>query len=145
MRNGGERVEACSPVPTCRDWRTGFGDGGADNYAENQARQLAQFPRGTLRAHVYHANHHFHGSVDAGFLRTMDPVLVLVSAEQAVYARGAYTTVFKQDVESYLKTANGRFREALVTYDVGHIVLRITDADRWTCETTPSLVGIVLP
>jgi hypothetical protein len=70
---------------------------------------------------------------------------VLVSAEQAVYARGAYTTVFKQDVEGYLKTANRRFREALLTYDVGHIILRITDAGHWTCETAPSLEGVVLP
>jgi beta-lactamase superfamily II metal-dependent hydrolase len=118
---------------------------GADNYATNQIQQLTRFPPEIIRAHVYHANHHFHGSVDAGFLRTMDPVLALVSAEQAVYARGAYTTVFKQDVESYLKTANGRFREALVTYDVGHVVLRISDAGHWTCETTPALEGIVLP
>jgi beta-lactamase superfamily II metal-dependent hydrolase len=118
---------------------------GADNYATNQIRQLEQFAPELLRSHVYHANHHFHGSVDAGFLRTMDPVLVFVSAEQAVYARGAYTTVFKQDVESYLKTANARLRETLLTHDVGHIVLRITDAGHWTCETTPTLDGIVLP
>jgi beta-lactamase superfamily II metal-dependent hydrolase len=117
---------------------------GGDNYATNQIRQLVQFPPEMIRAHVYHANHHFHGSVDAGFLRTMDPALVLVSAEQAVYARGAFSTVFKRDVESYLKAANARFREALVTYDVGHIILRVTDADHWTCETTPVLEGIVL-
>jgi hypothetical protein len=118
---------------------------GADNYATNQIHQREEFPPETIRAHVYHANHHFHGSIDAGFLRLMDPVLVLVSAEQAVYARGAYTTVFKQDVERYLKTVNGRFREALVTYDVGHIVLRITDAGHWSCETTPVREGILLP
>ena len=118
---------------------------GADNYAVNQIRQLAQFPPEILRAHVYNGNHHLHGSVDAGFYRTVDPVLVLVSAEKAVYARGAYTTVFKRDVESYLKTANARFRETLVTYDVGHIVLRITDGDHWSCETTPALDGIVFP
>jgi hypothetical protein len=117
---------------------------GADNYAINQVRQLALFPPETLRAHVYHANHHFHGSVDPGFLRTLDPVLVLVSAEQAVYARGAFTTIYKQDVESYLRTTNRRFRETLLTYDVGHIILRITDADHWSCETTPTLDGIVL-
>jgi hypothetical protein len=118
---------------------------GADIYAVNQVRQRSQFPPGILRAHVYNGNHHLHGSVDAGFYRTMDPVLVLVSAEQAVYARGAFTTIFKRDVEGYLKAANGRFRETLVTHDVGHIVLRITDAGHWTCETTPALEGIVLP
>jgi beta-lactamase superfamily II metal-dependent hydrolase len=118
---------------------------GGDNYAENQVRQLADFPPELLRSQVYHANHHFHGSLDVGFLRTLDPVLVLVSAEKAVYARGAYTTLFQQDVAGYLHTVDSRFREALLTYDVGHIVLRITDADHWTCETTPALEGIVLP
>jgi beta-lactamase superfamily II metal-dependent hydrolase len=117
---------------------------GADIYAANQVRQVAQFTPEILRSHVYHGNHHLHGSVDVGFFRTLDPVLVLISADQAVYARGAFSTIFKQHVEGYLKRANGRFREALITHDVGHIILRIADADHWTCETTRALEGIVL-
>ncbi|MFO1477172.1 MAG: CBM35 domain-containing protein [Verrucomicrobiota bacterium] len=117
---------------------------GADTYAVNQVRELREFSPELLRAHVYHANHHFHGSLDADYFRVMDPVLVLVSAERAVYARGAFTSIYKPEVESYLKTANGRLRDTLVTHDVGNIILRIHDAEHWTCETTPTLDGIEL-
>lgn len=109
---------------------------GADNYASNQAAAREKFPERT-RSHVYYGNHHFHGSVDVDYLRRTDAALFLVSAEAAVYARAAYTEHFVRQVEAYLKTSNGRLRETLVTAEVGHILLRVHDADRWSYETLP--------
>ncbi len=107
---------------------------GADIYGHNQARILREAPE-AVRAHVYGANHHFHGSVDVSYLRRTDPVLFLVSADPAVYARGAYSDEFVLDVERHLRSRGSRLRETLLTPEVGHVLLRVEDADRWTYET----------
>lgn len=108
---------------------------GADNYAQNQRRQLPQFPAAELRAQAFHANHHFHGSADVGFLRTLDPVLVIVSADQAVYARGTFTTLFQHGVEDSLRAAGRRYQESLLTHDVGSVLLHVWDGEHWEYET----------
>ena len=51
---------------------------GGDNYGQNQEKQLKIFPHEKLRANLFHANHHFHGSVDVDFCRVVDPELVVV-------------------------------------------------------------------
>jgi beta-lactamase superfamily II metal-dependent hydrolase len=117
---------------------------GADTYGANQRQALARFPE-LVRADVYYANHHFHGSIDVGFLRQVDPVLVLVSAEDAVYARGAFMQLYKPEVEGYLKAHDGRLRETLVTREVGTIVVRARGRDDWTYETYADTPGGVIP
>lgn len=110
---------------------------GADNYGLNQMAILEKFPA-RVRSHVVYGNHHFHGSIDVNYLRRTDAALFLVSADPAVYARAAYADQFKRDVEGYLKAHNGRCRETLLTPEVGDILLRVHDAERWTYETAPS-------
>lgn len=107
---------------------------GADIYGHNQARILREAPE-AVRAHVYGANHHFHGSVDVAYLRRTDPVLFLVSADPAVYARGAYSDEFVLEVERHLRSRGARLRETLLTPEVGHVLLRVEDGARWTYET----------
>jgi hypothetical protein len=112
---------------------------GADNYAINQAADLKRFPD-AVRSTVYYANHHFHGSVDVNFLRKVDASLYLVSADEAVYARGAYLQRFKGEVEPHLRSQGSRFRETLLTWEVGTIVVRVQADGQWdyeTYETTP--------
>ena len=106
---------------------------GADNYALNQRRCLAQFPD-QIRADVYYTNHHLHGSVDVDFLRKVDAALYLVSAQEAVYARGAYSQQFKGLVEPHLRAAGARFQESLLSYDVGHVLIRVQADGTWTYE-----------
>ena len=113
---------------------------GGDNYAQNQRHQLAQFPASELRAQVFHANHHFHGSADVGFLRTLDPALVIVSADQAVHARGTFTTLFQHGVEDSLRAAGRRYQESLVTHDVGSVRLHIWGGEHWEYETRAETV-----
>lgn len=113
---------------------------GADIYGHNQERILREMPE-AVRAHVYFGNHHFHGSVDVAYLRRTDPVLFLVSADPAVYARGAFTEEFQAQVECHLKTRGARLRETLLTPEVGHILLRIHDEARWSYETRAKGAG----
>jgi len=61
---------------------------GADIYGTNQQAIMNQFPA-DVKGHVYSANHHFHGSADFTYMRAMDPYLVFVQSEQAIYARSA--------------------------------------------------------
>ena len=107
---------------------------GADIYGHNQARILREMPE-AVRAHVYYGNHHFHGSIDVAYLRRTDPVLFLVSADPAVYARGAFTEEFGPQVESHLRARGARLQETLLTPEVGHILVRVQDATRWSYET----------
>ena len=117
---------------------------GADNYGVNQQRALALFPE-LVRADVYSANHHFHGSLDVGFLRKVDAALYLVSAEEAVYARGAFMQLFKPEVEGYLKAHDGRLIETLLTREVGTIVVRARGRDDWSYETYADTEHCVIP
>lgn len=117
-----------------------YADGG-DIYGHNQERILRERPA-LVPAHVYAANHHFHGSIDVSYLRRTDPVLFLVTADPAVYARGAFTEEFQPMVERHLKAHGGRLRETLLTPEVGHILVRAHDGDRWSCETMPVGGGV---
>lgn len=109
---------------------------GADNYGANQVAVMQKFPE-RVRCHVYYANHHFHGTVDVNFLRRTDAVLFLVSAEKGIYVRPAYTDYFLKDVAAHLKAANGRFRESLLTAEVGNTLIRVHDGEHWSYETLP--------
>jgi competence protein ComEC len=113
---------------------------GADIYGHNQERILRETPE-AVRAHVYSGNHHFHGSLDVAYLRRTDPVLFLVSADPSVYARGAYSDEFVPEVEAHLRARGGRLRETLLTSEVGHILLRVEDGERWSYETRPKDAG----
>jgi beta-lactamase superfamily II metal-dependent hydrolase len=117
---------------------------GADNYAINQAACLQRFPD-AIRSTVYSGNHHFHGSVDVNFLRKVDASLYLVSAEEAVYARGAYLQRFKSEVEPHLRSQGSRFRETLLTWEVGTIVIRVQADGQWDYETYQTTAGLQVP
>ena len=107
---------------------------GGDNYSDNQQAVLKKFPA-DVSAHVYHAAHHMHGPIDAGYLRAINPALVLVQAQEAIYARSAYMKSFKMDVVPYL-TANGkRFIEDLPSVEAGTVVIRVNSGSDWSYET----------
>jgi len=112
---------------------------GGDIYGMNQRRISEQYAKknqsGLLKTHVYHANHHFHGSVDVDYLREIDPCLILVSGEEHIYGRGAYTQKVQLEVLQYLRNNSGRLIEDLLPFEVGHVLLRIHDKDAWHYET----------
>jgi len=52
---------------------------GGDIYAVNQQEILRRFPN-DVPAHVYYANHHFHGSVDPEYIIETNPDLIILQA-----------------------------------------------------------------
>jgi competence protein ComEC len=117
---------------------------GGDVYAENQRRIMNQFP-GDVRADVYFANHHFHGSVDDDYLRETLPSVVLLQAQEAVYARSAYMVDFREKVEPFLRERTNGTAEVLPCIDVGTVVIRVNGRDDWTYETYADTKNAVIP
>lgn len=117
---------------------------GADIYADNQMNILKKFPR-DIKAHVYFANHHFHGSASMDYLRAVDPEVVLLQAEKAIYARSTYMVNFLERVVPYLKKNNKRFIESLPALEVGTAVIRVNSKDDWTYETYRETGKVVIP
>ncbi len=109
-----------------------YTDGG-DLYGHTMQSIMKKFPK-DIKAHVYNADHHFHGSTDAGYLIKTDPYLFLVSGEYHVYQR-TYMDAFKDNTLHALKRGKGRFIDDLLTCEVGHIVLRVYGKDQWSYET----------
>jgi beta-lactamase superfamily II metal-dependent hydrolase len=116
---------------------------GADNYAENQSRILKQFGN-AVAADVFFANHHFHGSVNPTFIAKTNPALVVVSAQQALYARGAYMDIYKEKTEKNLFASHARLMETLFTLEVGTVVVRVQQSGEWHYETYRNNADIML-
>jgi len=106
---------------------------GADIYSSNQQTILSLFPA-DVPAHVYSANHHFHGSLLSDYIRTMDPYLVFLQAEQAIYSKSAYTQTYQIQTEQWLKDNGKRLIETLPTVEVGTVVIRVNSGEDWTYE-----------
>jgi len=106
---------------------------GADLYADGQRRILQRFPQ-LVRTHVYRANHHMHGSVSTDYLVRADPVIVVVSAQEAVYRRVAYTRDFCAAVRQ-LKAQGARLQDVCLTLEKGNVVIFANGERDWGYST----------
>jgi len=102
---------------------------GADLYADGQRRIMERFGD-LVRTHVYRANHHVHGSFSPEHLVAADPYLVVISAQEAVYERVAYTRDFLQAVRQ-IRQQNGRLRDVCLTLEKGNVVIFANDERDW--------------
>jgi sialate O-acetylesterase len=117
---------------------------GADTYADNQVKILERFPH-EAKADVFHANHHFHGSVDVRYLRAVDPAVILLQAEKAIYARSAYMVNVMAEFIGSRKEARKRPAEILPALEVGTTVVRVEGNGKWTCETYRDTPACIIP
>lgn len=112
---------------------------GSDVYAEGQQRIMERFPD-RLRTHVYRANHHLHGSMSPDYLIKADPCVIVVSAEETIYKRVAYTRDFREAVRR-IKETRGRLRDVCLTLEKGNVVVSANDGDDWRCSSySPNIV-----
>ncbi len=107
---------------------------GGDTYGLNQEKMNQRFPD-DLKTDVFMSNHHFHGSVNVDYLRKLDPVLVLIQAQEAIYARSAYMIWFREETEKFWRKNKSRYRESLPTLEIGTVVIRVRNQNDWTYET----------
>lgn len=112
---------------------------GADVYADGQERIMARFPD-LIRTHVYRANHHMHGSVSQRYLIEADPHVFVISAEEAVYERIAYTRDFAEAVK-HIKEAKGRLEQVCLTLEKGNVLIFANDEEDWGYSTyAPNII-----
>ncbi|MDI6401335.1 MBL fold metallo-hydrolase [Balneolaceae bacterium ANBcel3] len=109
---------------------------GGDVYQRGQQAMLDHFGPEKIRSHVYQANHHFHGGVMKEHLLALDPVLFMVSANDAVYDRDAYARVVLNEVIPQLKAEGRRYKDNLLTYEVGHTIVRVDGSEDWSRDDT---------
>ncbi|MCK4640822.1 MAG: MBL fold metallo-hydrolase [Candidatus Marinimicrobia bacterium] len=105
-----------------------------DIYANNQKKIMDKFPN-DMKAHVYLANHHFHGSTYPDYLRIMKPEVVLIQAEQALYARSTYTKTYLIESVEWLRENKQHVIETLPAIEVGTCVIRVNSGNDWDYET----------
>ncbi len=112
---------------------------GADIYADGQERIRQRFSD-LVRTHVYRANHHMHGSVSKEYLVEADPYLFVISAQEAVYQRLAYTRDFADAVKR-LKREGGRLRDVCLTLEKGNVLIYANDESSWGYATyAPNII-----
>jgi beta-lactamase superfamily II metal-dependent hydrolase len=117
---------------------------GGDTYTVNQQKILRRFPD-EVPAHVYYANHHFHGSVDPNYIIETNPDLVILQAQEAIYARAAYMVKYKRESEEVLNAKRILPVETLPALEVGTIVLRIDGAGEWSYESYRKQDDLIIP
>ena len=117
---------------------------GGDTYGINQQKILAKFP-GDIKADVFAANHHFHGSANVDYLRAMNPSLVLIQSQEAIYARSTYMIDFLKNVKGYLNLINQKKIEGLAALEVGTIVIRVNDKNNFEFETYSDYKNCIIP
>ncbi len=108
---------------------------GGDIYQHAQQAILNTFGD-NVRAHIYHANHHFHGGVLKDYLVAAEPYIFITSANAAVYDRDAFAEVVLNEVIPILEMESDRFIENLLSYEVGITVVRIDGSKDWSNDET---------
>lgn len=83
-----------------------------DTYSANQNKILSKYPD-DVKADVFYANHHFHGSVNPNYIISVNPAIIIVQAQQAIYARSSYMDDFKKKAEKFLFSNSDNFIECL--------------------------------
>jgi competence protein ComEC len=117
---------------------------GGDTYAYNQKKILRKFLI-DIPAHVFYANHHFHGSVDPQYIRVTNPDLVLIQAQEAIYARHAFMVKYKEEAEKVINQSRDEPVESLFSLEVGTVVIRIRNAEDWWYETYRDQDSLIIP
>jgi beta-lactamase superfamily II metal-dependent hydrolase len=117
---------------------------GGDTYAVNQQKILQRFPE-DVPADVFYANHHFHGSVDADYIIATNPDLVILHAQEAVYARAAYRVKYKEEAEKVLNRTRSVPIETLPALEVGCIVVRVDSGEEWGYECYRKQDELIIP
>lgn len=107
---------------------------GGDTYAENQQMILKRFPN-DIKGDLFFANHHFHGSLENKYIKEMEPKIIILQAQEAIYARSTYMINLKQDIEKYFKDNNSAYIETLPVLETGPVMIKIKSKNDWYYKT----------
>ena len=106
-----------------------------DIYAVNQKKIMKQFLH-DVPADVFYANHHFH---------VVNPGIVLIQAQEAIYARDAYMKKYRKESLDVLNNSRETPVETLPALEVGTVVIRVNSARDWWYETYKKQDSLIIP
>ncbi|MER2490547.1 hypothetical protein [Catenovulum sediminis] len=108
-----------------------------DIYGQQQDEHLATYGENAIKVDVLQSNHHWHGSISPDYVKKTNADLIIVSASEHVWGAGSFTQDGLSGVR-YLRDNNPDFKERLMTFDVGHVVVKVFEDGSWTYETINS-------
>lgn len=111
---------------------------GSDNYASVQQRNLKDFAEAgmlqELQCQYMQANHHFHGDLLPEMIRAINPVAVVIPANQTIFSRSAYMVDYVQGVENS-DYPDKRLKDTFVSYLSGTVCALVNSGEDWHYET----------
>ena len=135
MHDGGENEASVSMMIRYKEFQYYHG---ADNQASNQRRNLDDFAATgklpELECHYMQANHHFHGDMLPEMIHAINPVAVVVPANQAIFSRSAYMVDYVQGVVE-ADHPNKRLKDTFVSYLSGTVCALVNSGEDWHYET----------
>ena len=117
---------------------------GGDTYALNQQNILKNYPN-DIKTDVFYANHHFHGSVSSEYILKADPDIVVVQAQEAVYARSAYMVNYRKEFLDISNSKRNEPVETLLGLETGATVISIKSGEEWKYRTHRDQHIIIAP
>lgn len=118
----------------------------ADMYGHTQANLLKRFgsQKEFWKTDYLTANHHFHGSVNPEFLQFIDPKVVFIPANGAVYARGAYRQAYQNKLEKIWRNGLATWQDTILSAESGTLVCRVYDNGNFDYSTYRRKKGVYL-
>ncbi|MFQ3190073.1 MAG: beta-lactamase superfamily II metal-dependent hydrolase [Paraglaciecola sp.] len=108
-----------------------------DIYAQQQDENLAVHGEEAIKVDVLQSNHHWHGSISSEYVKKTGADLIIISASEHIWGAGSFTQDGMAGV-NYLKDNNPDFKERLMTFDAGHVVVKVFEDGTWSYETINS-------
>lgn len=105
---------------------------GGDEARLSMDRYLADHPD-LVEAHVRNTAHHMRGPVRKNYLEATNAELYVISNMPGMSADKTYYNLLLDTIDEL--QGNGREHEAIITGDVGHVVIRASGEDDWSYET----------
>jgi beta-lactamase superfamily II metal-dependent hydrolase len=115
-----------------------------DIYTVNQKKIIKRFLH-DVPADVFYANHHFHGSLDPHYMYLVNPDIVLIQAQEAIYARDAYMRKYRKESLNVLNKRRETPVETLPALEVGTVVIRVNSNRDWWYETYKKQDSLIIP
>ncbi len=110
----------------------------SDNYSAAQKHNMAHFDalgRGAeLSCQVSLANHHFHGDFCSEMMERLNPEMVFVPANQAVYARSAFAYGYTNEFV-LREFPQKRYKDTFISYSSGSVIVSVNSGEDWRYET----------
>ena len=105
---------------------------GGDEARLSMNRYLADHPD-LVEVHVRNTEHHMRGPTNRDYLEATNADLYVISNIAGMSSNKTYYNLLLDVIDDL--QGNGKEHEAIITGDVGHVIIRVSGEDDWSYET----------